>query len=131
MPMSRRMTDGPAMSVELSDTVVRGMFAVGLHLQRVLPDVEGAAEHRLRSAIEDVDRLIRAVRRAAFAAVHPADDQRSGGETEAASADNSLCDVVQLLVAVSGGASDQGERTVEIDPHPLGEHALGLLDHDP
>src|SRR5690349_19192289 len=40
-------------------------------------------------------------------------------------------DVGETLVGVAGVVAEHGEGAVHVDAEPLGELALGLLDHDP
>ena len=58
--------DEQRIAIELADTVIRDLFGVGLTLHSALPHISGPAEHRVASAIDSIDGIIRTIRTVIF-----------------------------------------------------------------
>lgn len=99
------------LSIILADSVVQGLFAVGLALTTTSGMVGGPAKARLEEAIELVDQLLRDVRAAAFEHVRCAPTSDASEDAE-----RSLRDTAQHL---------NGLATIEL---PDEADAFHLLD---
>lgn len=72
-----------ALSVgELGDTIIGTLFDVGLHLQYVAPAADSTQAQHVHAAIDHLDRLIRLIRDAAFAAADPSVALAGAGRAE-------------------------------------------------
>lgn len=63
--------DEQRIAIELVDTVIRDLFDVAITLYGALPHMQGPAERTVRTAIDDIDRVIRTIREVVFALKPP------------------------------------------------------------
>jgi hypothetical protein len=68
---------GPDLAIEALDATVRDLFDVGLTLAAAASISEGLAAERLATAVDQIDQIVRDIRRAAFAARGAAPTQRT------------------------------------------------------
>jgi hypothetical protein len=52
----------------VDDVTIRSLFRIGLHLQQAVPAGDRCVDQHLRAAVDELDRLVRTIRDAAFTA---------------------------------------------------------------
>ena len=112
--------DAAGITIEVANTVIQEIFAVGLTLASCASTVEGPTAQRLVSAIDQLDAIIAGVRKAAFGEFVASGDTPTAltdahkGETNLDEIIDQLSGLARSLTELSGAASADSSEMIPL-----------------